>query len=121
MRRASSSISRMSAREWSRSETRCFCIIEGSDDNSSRGPGGMVQCGVRIAAVVLAAGRGQRAGGPKALLRAGPVTFLERAASLLARPGVGPVIVALGHEAARVRDGASLPADAIVVVNEAYD
>lgn len=81
----------------------------------------MVQCGVRIAAVVLAAGRGRRVGGPKALLRVGGVTFLERAAALLARPGVAPLIVVLGHEASRVRAEAALPADSIVVVNEAYD
>jgi len=74
---------------------------------------------MRIAAVVLAAGRGRRAGGPKALLRVGAATFLERAVSLMARPGIDPVIVVLGHEAARVRAASALPADALVVVNDA--
>ena len=81
----------------------------------------MVQCGVRIAAVVLAAGRGRRAGGPKASLRIGAATFLDRAFSLTAaRPGIGRVVVVLGHEAARVRAEAALPAAALVVVNEAW-
>ena len=80
----------------------------------------MIQCGVRIAAVVLAAGRGRRAGGPKASLRIGAATFLDRAFSLMARPGVDLVVVVLGHDAARVRAEAMLPAAAVVVVNEAY-
>ncbi len=82
----------------------------------------MVQCGVRIAAVVLAAGQGRRAGGPKASLRIGAATFLERAFALTAaRPGVGRVVVVLGHDAARVRAEAALPAAALVVVNEAWE
>ena len=76
---------------------------------------------MRIAAVVLAAGRGRRAGGPKALLSIAGETFLERAAALLLRPGVGPLVAVLGHEAERVRGAARLPAGAIVAVNEAYD
>jgi len=80
----------------------------------------VIQCGVRIAAVVLAAGRGRRAGGPKASLRIGAATFLDRAFSLMARPGVDRVVVVLGHDAARVRAEAMLPAAAVVVVNEAY-
>ena len=80
----------------------------------------VVQCGVRIAAVVLAAGEGRRAGGPKALLRIGEGTFLERAVSLMTRPGVDRVIVVLGHDASRVQREAHLPADATVVENPAY-
>ena len=76
---------------------------------------------MRIAAIVLAAGRGRRAGGPKALLRVGGATFLEHAARLLLRPGVDRVIAVLGHEAARVRAAASLPDGSMVAVNEAYD
>lgn len=76
---------------------------------------------MRIAAVVLAAGQGRRAGGPKASLRIAGGTFLERAVSLMARPGVAPVVVVLGHEAARVRAEAALPASAVVVVNERYE
>jgi molybdenum cofactor cytidylyltransferase len=76
---------------------------------------------MRIAAVVLAAGRGRRAGGPKALLPIAGVTFLEHAAALLARAGVGDLVAVLGHEADRVRAAVLLPAGAIVAVNEAYD
>ena len=76
---------------------------------------------MRIAAVVLAAGRGRRAGGPKALLPIAGGTFLERAAALLMRPGVGPLVAVLGHEAERVRAGARLPPEAIVAVNQDYD
>jgi CTP:molybdopterin cytidylyltransferase MocA len=85
-----------------------------------RGPRAVVQCGVRIAAVVLAAGRGRRAGGPKASLRIGAVTFLDHALSLLTRPGVDRIVVVLGHDAVRVRAEAALPPAAVVVVNEAY-
>lgn len=81
----------------------------------------MVQCGVRIAAVVLAAGRGRRAGGPKAMLRIGDGTFLDRAVARMARPGVDRVIVVLGHDAARVHAASALPAAAVVVVNEAWE
>ena len=76
---------------------------------------------MRIAAVVLAAGRGRRAGGPKALLRFAGATFLERAAALVARPGVDPIVVVLGHDAERVRASVALPPTVRVVVNEAYD
>lgn len=76
---------------------------------------------MRIAAVVLAAGRGRRAGGPKASLRIGAATFLDRAVSLMTRPAVDLVVVVLGHEAARVRGEAALPAAARVVVNEDYE
>ena len=76
---------------------------------------------MRIAALVLAAGRGRRAGGPKGLLRLGAVTFLEHAATLLARPLVSRVIVVLGHDAERVRAGASLPPDTLVIENAAWE
>ena len=74
---------------------------------------------MRIDAIVLAAGRGRRAGGPKALLEIGGETFLERAARRLRRPGVSGVFVVLGHDAGRVR--AAVPPDASIVVNAAYD
>jgi molybdenum cofactor cytidylyltransferase len=76
---------------------------------------------MRVAAVVLAAGRGRRAGGPKATLRIGPATFLDRAVSLMARPTVDRVVVVLGHDAARIRAEAALPPSAVVVVNETYE
>jgi CTP:molybdopterin cytidylyltransferase MocA len=76
---------------------------------------------VRIAAVVLAAGRGRRAGGPKALLGIGGETFVVRVARLLRRPGVERTVIVLGHEAERVRAAAQEAAAADIVVNEAYD
>jgi molybdenum cofactor cytidylyltransferase len=57
---------------------------------------------MRVDAVLLAAGRGARMGGPKALLAAGGETFLARCARVLDRPGVARVIAVLGHEAERV-------------------
>ena len=59
----------------------------------------MLQSGVRVIAIVLAAGEGRRMGGPKALLRIEDTTFLARVAALLRRPGVEAVVAVLGHEA----------------------
>jgi CTP:molybdopterin cytidylyltransferase MocA len=75
---------------------------------------------MRIAAVVLAAGEGRRAGGPKALLRIEGATFLERVVGRLHRPGVVRIVVVLGHDAARVAAEARLPASVMVVVNDAW-
>jgi CTP:molybdopterin cytidylyltransferase MocA len=75
---------------------------------------------MQIVAVVLAAGAGRRMGGPKALLRIGGGSFLARAAQILARPGVGAVVAVLGHEAARVRTEAGVPAGVSLVDNEGY-
>ena len=58
---------------------------------------------MRIHAVILAAGRGARMGGPKALLTLDGETFLARAARLLRRPGIDRVTAVLGHDADRVR------------------
>jgi len=81
----------------------------------------MVQwVGLKIAAVVLAAGEGRRMGGPKALLRTGPTTFLARCVELLSRPGVAPVIAVLGHDFARVATESGLPPGIVVVENAAY-
>jgi CTP:molybdopterin cytidylyltransferase MocA len=76
---------------------------------------------VRIAAVLLAAGRGRRAGGPKALLRYGGATFLEHAVRLFSRPGVDRVVVVLGHDAGRIRETVRLPEDVVVTLNEDPD
>jgi nicotine blue oxidoreductase len=75
---------------------------------------------MRIHALILAAGRGARVGGPKALLTLEGETFLSRAARLLRRPGIERVTAVLGHEADRVRRDAALPPDVAVVVNPRY-
>jgi CTP:molybdopterin cytidylyltransferase MocA len=75
---------------------------------------------MRIVAVILAAGEGRRAGGPKALLRIGETTFLGHSARLLSRPGVASVIAVLGHESERVLADAGLPPSVTVVINAGY-
>jgi len=79
-----------------------------------------VPTALRIHAIILAAGRGARMGGPKALLALEGETFLARVARLLRRPGVGGVTAVLGHEADRVRSGSALPPDVSIVVNPRY-
>jgi len=56
----------------------------------------------RIAAIVLAAGEGRRIGGPKALLRLGDETFLERCGRLFAGEDVAGVVGVVGKDAERV-------------------
>jgi CTP:molybdopterin cytidylyltransferase MocA len=81
----------------------------------------MVQWGgMRVVAIVLAAGEGRRMGGPKALLPLGDATFLAHACRLFARPGVASVVAVLGAEAERVRLEAGLPAEATAVVNDRW-
>jgi nicotine blue oxidoreductase len=75
---------------------------------------------MRAHAVILAAGRGARAGGPKALLTLEGETFLSRVARLLRRPGVERVTAVLGHDADRVRHEAGLSSDVHTVVNTRY-
>ena len=58
--------------------------------------------------MVLAAGRGARVGGPKALLTLDGETFLARVTRLLARPGVAGVLAVVGHEADRVASQAGI-------------
>jgi molybdenum cofactor cytidylyltransferase len=76
---------------------------------------------MRITGIVLAAGAGRRAGGPKALLTLDGGSFLAWTVRLLSRPGVEPVLAVLGHEAARVQREAGLPPGAEIVVNAAYE
>jgi CTP:molybdopterin cytidylyltransferase MocA len=72
---------------------------------------------MEVVAVVLAAGRGARMGGPKALLRIEADTFLARAARLVARPGVSAVLAVVGHDADRVAAEAALPDGVALVRN----
>jgi CTP:molybdopterin cytidylyltransferase MocA len=75
---------------------------------------------MRLWSIILAAGRGERIGGPKALLTVGGESFLARAARLLARPGIERVVAVLGHEADRVAREANLPRGVPMVVNARY-
>ncbi len=52
---------------------------------------------MKIAGIVLAAGRSARMGSPKALLEVGDRTFLERAIGILERGGCADVIAVLGR------------------------
>jgi molybdenum cofactor cytidylyltransferase len=75
---------------------------------------------LRIVAVLLAAGAGERIGGPKALLRAGRETFLARLAGCLQRPGVEEVVAVVGHQAERVIRESEAPAGLRFVRNERH-
>lgn len=70
--------------------------------------------------IVLAAGEGQRIGGPKALLRLEGETFLERSCRLLSRPDVAAVVAVIGAQARKVLDQGGLPTDVTVVENESW-
>jgi molybdenum cofactor cytidylyltransferase len=75
---------------------------------------------VKIASVILAAGAGVRMGGPKALLRVGPQTFLAGLAARFERPGIDRVIAVVGHEADRVKREAGAPPSTVFAVNERH-
>jgi CTP:molybdopterin cytidylyltransferase MocA len=70
---------------------------------------------IRVAGIVLAAGSGTRAGGPKALRRgADGVSWLERATHALRTGGCDDILVVLGAEADRAR--ALVPPEAALAV-----
>jgi CTP:molybdopterin cytidylyltransferase MocA len=74
-------------------------VILPAAESDVRQPGG------RILGVLLAAGAGRRAGGPKALrVDADGTSWLERSIKVLRGGGCDAVIVVLGCEAARARD-----------------
>src|SRR5262245_60312790 len=75
---------------------------------------------MRIWSIILAAGRGERMGGPTALLRVEDESFLARAARRLGPPAVERVVAVLGHEADRVAREAGLAAGVATVVNARY-
>jgi len=77
----------------------------------------MLQWSVRVVAIVLAAGEGQRIGTPKALLLVEGETFLARCCRLLARPGIAAVAAVIGAQAGRVRHEAPAPGGVTVVEN----
>jgi len=71
-------------------------------------------------AVVLAAGRSDRMGRPKALLPCHGKTFLRTILDTLHSAGVTEVRVVLGHAAAAIRQAEPLSAG-IAVINEGYE
>jgi CTP:molybdopterin cytidylyltransferase MocA len=79
-----------------------------------------VPTAMRLHAVILAAGRGARVGGPKALLTLDGETFLARVARLLRRPGVERVTAVVGHEADRVQSEGALGPEVAVILNARY-
>jgi molybdenum cofactor cytidylyltransferase len=65
----------------------------------------MVACGrwrVRVAGIVLAAGRSTRMGRNKLLLRLGGESLVRKSARVALEAGLAPVVVVLGHEADEV-------------------
>lgn len=72
-----------------------------------------------INAIVLAAGESTRMGKPKALLRFGDHTFLERIIAVLQDAGVDRITVVLGAEAEAIKKAVGL-SDVDVVVNRDY-
>lgn len=77
------------------------------DADSERGPAAGVGAtgqleGRHVIPLILAAGRGERMGIPKALLPLGPRSALERVLDTAARAGLGPAVVVLGFAADRM-------------------
>ncbi len=72
-----------------------------------------------VAGMLLAAGAGQRLGGPKALVKLGGIPLTERGLGTLRGGGCRPVMVVLGAAATEVRRDCRL-GDAVVVVNDAW-
>lgn len=72
-----------------------------------------------LAGILLAAGESSRMGFPKPLLPYRGTTFLGHLLDVL-RGQVEPVVLVLGHEAARIRRSVAIPPDVRVVVNRAY-
>lgn len=71
-----------------------------------------------VAGIVLAAGAGQRYGGPKALAHFDGRTLVARSVSTLRDGGCAPIIVVLGAAAREVTAAADF--DATVAVNNAW-
>lgn len=70
---------------------------------------------VKIAGLVLAAGAGQRFGGPKALVELEGEPLVARTVRLLREGGCTEILVVIGASADEVRDRAALLADQVVV------
>ena len=74
---------------------------------------------MKIAAIVLAAGRSERMGTPKPLLAIKGSTFLATTVGNLKRAGLKEIIIVLGHRAREIE--LYLPADVKFVVNDNYE
>ena len=73
-----------------------------------------------IAAIILAAGKSQRLGYPKALLSLGNETFSHRLLRLAREAGADPIRIVLGYRAREFRRQLELPEEA-VLVNPRYE
>ena len=73
--------------------------------------------GMRVAAIVLAAGEGRRMRGPKALVPLRDGTFASAAVGCFERADIVARVVVLGAQAERVAKGAGLPPGVSLVVN----
>lgn len=71
---------------------------------------------MKVAAIILAAGASRRMGSPKALLRLGTETFLDRLIRVYGET-CESVTVVLGHDADTIRSGLAYAAGASFVVN----
>ena len=74
---------------------------------------------MKTAAVILAAGKSQRLGELKQLVRLGDETLLQRAMRVCGEAGCEPVAVVLGASADVVRKRCAL-GDAVIVLNQAW-
>lgn len=74
---------------------------------------------MKIAAVILAAGKSERMGIPKPLLPIGGSTFLNTIIESLKKAGLEEIITVLGHNAGEIRS--QLPAGVKSVMNKNYE
>ena len=68
-----------------------------------------------VAGVILAAGKSERMGSPKSLLRIGNTTFLEHIDLQARSGGLSPVRIVLGHDAEKITQALPQLADRIVL------
>ncbi len=74
-----------------------------------------------ISAIVLAAGTSTRFGTPKQLASVRGKVLVQHAVDAATGADVDELVVVLGHEAKHVREALTLPPNARVIVNDAYE
>jgi molybdenum cofactor cytidylyltransferase len=74
-----------------------------------------------ISGVILAAGTGSRFGGTKQLLHLGGKPLVQHVVDASVAAELDEIVVVLGHDAERVREGIRLPRNARTVDNRDYD